>query len=50
LSDRITSTRAHLGEILVLGIPAMLAQASQPILNIGEWGDKDEKHYEKNEL
>jgi MATE family, multidrug efflux pump len=36
LSDRFTSTRAHLGEILALGIPAMLAQASQPILNIGE--------------
>jgi MATE family multidrug resistance protein len=36
LSDRITAARGHLGEILALGIPAMLAQASQPILNIGE--------------
>ncbi len=36
LSDRSTPPRSHLREILALGIPAMFAQASQPILNIAE--------------
>jgi len=36
LSDLTTPPRSHIRDILALGIPAMLAQASQPILNIGE--------------
>ena len=34
--DSLQSSSSHLREILVLAIPAMLAQASLPLLNIGE--------------
>ena len=34
--DSLPSSNSHLREILALAIPAMLAQASLPLLNIGE--------------